>query len=215
VERSLTASGRGSYRAESESPRYSTRTILALHWRTLHGPIRAKDATIACFGSKHRLAASALVDELAGVSWHRFAFGEAANRTYQHRFKKKVAHARLSTPTETSNTSWLPAKLLLYPQNRVFCRLSDSEFDDGFGWNLDLLLRLRIKARPRFPLLLYELAKTGQDKFAVLFNRFVREVAECIDEYSSDSFVSFGGNCERDLKFTFGHVWALFMAADL
>jgi hypothetical protein len=96
VERLLTAYGRASYRAESESPRYSTRTILALHWRTLHGAIRAKDAAIACFGSKHRLAASALVDELAGVSWHRFAFGEAANRTYQHRFKKKVAHARLS-----------------------------------------------------------------------------------------------------------------------
>jgi len=108
--------------------------------------------------------------------------------------------------------SSLPAGLLLYPQNRVFCRLSDSEFDDSFGWNLDLLLRLRIKARARFPLLLYELAKTGQDKFAVLFNRFVREVAECIDEYSSDSFVGFGGNSKRDLKFTFGHVWQLFMA---
>jgi hypothetical protein len=109
----------------------------------------------------------------------------------------------------TRETTSLP------PESRPSPPFGDSEFDDGFGWNLDLLLRLRIKARPRFPLLLYELAKTGQDKFAVLFNRFVREVAECIDEYSSDSFVSFGGNCERDLKFTFGHVWALFMAADL
>ena len=100
--------------------------------------------------------------------------------------------------------SSLPARLLLYPQNRVFCRLSDSEFDDGFGWNLDLLLRLRIKARARFPLLLYELAKTGQDKFAVLFNRFVREVAERIEEYSSDSFVGFGGSSKCNLKFGFG-----------
>jgi hypothetical protein len=107
----------------------------------------------------------------------------------------------------------LPARLLLYPQNRVFCSLSDSEFDDGFGWNPDLLLRLRIKARARFSLLFYELAKTEQDKLAVLFNRFVREVAECIDEYSSDSFVGFGGNSERDLKFTFGRVWQLFMQA--
>src|SRR5258707_14428885 len=102
--------------------------------------------------------------------------------------------------------SSVSARLLLYPKNRIFCRLGDAKFNDGFGWNLDLLLRLRIKARARFSLLLYELAKTGQDKFAVLFNRFVREVAECIDEYSSDSFVGFGGSSERDLKFTFGHV---------
>jgi hypothetical protein len=121
----------------------------------------------------------------------------------------------LSTPTETSNSSWLPAILLLHPQNPVFCRLCDSEFDDCLGWNPDLLLRLRIKARARFPLLLYELAKTGQDKFAVLFNRFVREVAERIEEHSSDSFVGFGGSSERNLKFTFGHVWQLFMAAGL
>jgi hypothetical protein len=56
----------------------------------------------------------------------------------------------------------LPARLLLYAQNRVFCRLSDSEFDDGFSWNLDLLLRLRIKARARFSLLLYELANRAR-----------------------------------------------------
>jgi hypothetical protein len=42
---------------------------------------------------------------LAGARWHRFAFGEAANRTYHHRFKKKVVHVRLSTLTEASNTS--------------------------------------------------------------------------------------------------------------
>jgi hypothetical protein len=73
----------------------------------------------------------------------------------------------------------------------------------------DFLLRLWINADASLPLLLHQLAKTGQDKFAVLFDRFVGEVAECIDEY----FVGFGGNSERDLKFTFGHVWQLFMAA--
>jgi len=88
-----------------------------------------------------------------------------------------------------------------------------SEFDDGLGWNLDFLLSLRIKARARLPLLLYELAKTGQDKFAVLFDRFVREGAERIEEYSSGSFVGLGGSSECNLKFTFGHVWPLFMAA--
>ena len=157
-----TASGRVRLRAESESPRYSTRTVLALHWGTFHRTIRTKDAAIAGFGAKHRLAASAFVEELAGVSWHRFAFGEAANRAYQHRFKKKVAHARLSTPSETSIASWLSARLLFYSQNRVLCRLGDSEFDDGLGWNLDLLLRLRIKAERAFLFCFKSLPKPGK-----------------------------------------------------
>jgi hypothetical protein len=59
--------------------------------------------------------------------------------------------------------------LLLYPQNRILCRLGDSEFDDGLGRNLDLLLRLRIEADASLPFLLYELTKSGQDEFAVLF----------------------------------------------
>jgi hypothetical protein len=106
-----------------------------------------------------------------------------------------------------------PTRLLLYPKNRVFCRFGDSEFDDGLGWNLDFLLRFRIEARTRFPLLLHELAKTGQDKFAVLFNRIVREVAERIEEYSSGSFVALGGSSECDLKFPFCYLWQFFMAA--
>src|SRR5208283_3494536 len=51
-------------------------------------------------------------------------------------------------------------------------------------WNLDLLLRLWIEARARLPLLLHQLAKTGQDKFAVPFNLFVGERAERIEKYS-------------------------------
>jgi len=102
--------------------------------------------------------------------------------------------------------SSLPARLLFYPQNRVFCRLGDSEFHDGLGWNLDFLPRLRIKARARLPLLLHQLAKTGQDKFAVLLDRFVGEVAKCIEEYSSGSFVGLGWFSECDLKFGLGHL---------
>ena len=151
---------------------------------------------------EQRLTANAFVEELAGVSWHRFAFGEAANRAYQHGFQKKVAHTRLSMPGRPYIASWLPARLLLYPQNRVLCRLGDSEFDDGLGWNLDLLLRLRIEADASLPFLLYELAKSGQDEFAVLFDRFVGEVAERIEEYSSGSFVGLGGSSECDLKFS-------------
>jgi hypothetical protein len=48
------------------------------------------------------------------------------------------------------------------------------------SWNLDLLLRLGIDARTSLPLLLYQLAKTGQDEFAVLLDRLVSEVAERI-----------------------------------
>jgi hypothetical protein len=56
-------------------------------------------------------------------------------------------------------------------------------------------LRLWIKARACLPLLLYEFAKTGQDKFAVLFNLFVGDVAERIEKYSSGPFVCLGGFC--------------------
>ncbi len=48
-----------------------------------------------------------------------------------------------------------------YPQNRVLWGLGNAKFDDGLGWNLDLLLRLWIKARARLPLLLYEFRNPG------------------------------------------------------
>src|SRR5271165_2561815 len=192
--------------AESELRSYSTGAILALHWGTLHRTIRTKDAAIARFGAEQRLTANACVEELAGVSWHRFAFGEAANRTYQHGFQKNLAHTRLSLPGRPYITSWLPARLLLYPQNCVFCGLGDSECDDGLGRNLDFLPRLRIKARARLPFLLHELAKCGQDEFSVLFDRFVGEVAERNEEYANSSFVGLGGSSECDLNFSLGHV---------
>jgi hypothetical protein len=78
------------------------------------------------------------------------------------------------------------AKILDYfftPQNPVLCGLGNTKFDDGLGWNLDLLLRLWIKTRARFPLLLHQLAETGQDKFAILFNLFIGERAKSIQEY--------------------------------
>ena len=52
----------------------------------------------------------------------------------------------------------------------------------------------------------FTVAKSGQDEFAVLFDRFVGEVAERIEEYSSGFFVGLGGCSECDLKFSFGHV---------
>jgi hypothetical protein len=65
------------------------------------------------------------------------------------------------------------SELLFYSENCVLCHLSDSEFEHGFSWNPELLLRLGIKARTRLPLLLHQLAKAGQNEFAVLFSRFV------------------------------------------
>jgi len=64
----------------------------------------------------------------------------------------------------------------------------------------------RLQARARLPLLLYQLAKTGQDKFAVLFNLFVGERVKRIEEYSSGSFVGLGGFGKCGLKFCLGHL---------
>src|SRR5882757_5288153 len=99
--------------------------------------------------------------------------------------------------------SSVSARLLLYPQNPVFCCFGDSEFNDGLGCDLDFLPRRRIKARACLSLLLHQLSKTGQYKFIVLFNLFVREVAERIEEHSSGSLGGLGGGSECDLKFTF------------
>jgi len=101
--------------ADSELLSYSTGAILALHWGTLHRTIRTKDAASAGFGAEQRLTAIAFVEELAGVSWHRFAFGEAANRTYQHGFQNKLAHTRLSLPGRPYIASWLQMGITSLP----------------------------------------------------------------------------------------------------
>src|ERR1700756_5247346 len=101
-----------------------------------------------------------------------------------------------SAHDQTLRLSWV--KLLDYfftPKNRVLCGLGNTKFDDGLGWNLDLLLRLRA-----FLFCFHQLAKTGQDKFAVLFNLFVGERAERIQEYSSGFFVGLGGFGKCDFE---------------
>jgi hypothetical protein len=57
-----------------------------------------------------------------------------------------------------------------------------------------------IKTRARFPLLLHQLAETGQDKFATLFDLFVGERTKSIQEYSRGSFVGLGGFGKCALK---------------
>src|SRR5260370_23365235 len=108
-----------------------------------------------------------------------------------------VVNVRKSKPGKTLGRPYrcflVTARLLLDPQNRVLCGLGNTKFDDGLGWNLNLLLRLWIEARARFPLLLHQLTKTGQHKFAVLFDLFVGERAERINEYAGGLFIRLGG----------------------
>ena len=92
------------------------------------------------------------------------------------------------------------------PRTVSFATLATGEFENGFGWNPDLLLCLGIKTRARLPLLFDELANAGQNEFAVLFDRFVSEGAKRIEEYSSGSFVGLGCFSKSELKFCFGHL---------
>src|SRR6516162_5822009 len=55
-------------------------------------------------------------------------------------------HRNRKVPLTKKSEQQTEAGLLLYPENRVLCRLGDSEFDDGLGGNLHLLLRLGIEA---------------------------------------------------------------------
>ena len=115
-------------------------------------------------------------------------------------------HRNRKVPLAKKSEQQTEAGLLLYPKNRVLCRLGDSEFDDGLGRNLHLLFRLGIEARACFPLLLHQLAKTGQDEFTVLLDLFVCERAERIEEYACGFFVGLGRGRECDLKFSLGHL---------
>src|SRR5208283_2557530 len=108
------------------------------------------------------------------------------DETYDYCFVLRCCHEILSFSAHCWH-SVNRAGLLLYPKNRVLCGLGNTKFDDGLGWNLDLLLRLRIEADASLPFLLYELPKAGQDKFAILPNLFVGEAAQRIEEYSGDS----------------------------
>jgi hypothetical protein len=73
-------------------------------------------------------------------------------------------------------------ELLFNSQDRVLGRLGDSKFDDGFSWNLDLLLGLGIETYASLPFLLNELAEAGQDEFTVLFDGFVGEGVQRFQE---------------------------------
>ena len=121
----------------------------------------------------------------------------------RHHYTGKKCQSGFQLAAETSPPN---AELLLYSEDRVLRRLGDSEFNDGLGWNLDLLLCPWVEAGASLPLLLHQLAKPRQDEFTGLFNLFICECAERIEEYSRGSFVGLSGSSKGDLKFSFGHV---------
>jgi hypothetical protein len=123
------------------------------------------------------------------------------------------AKAGFQLSTRLARVSSTHAELLLYSENRVLCHLGDSEFEHDFGWNPDLLLRLGIKTHTRRPLLFHQLAEGGQNEFAVLFDLFVGQRAECIEKRSSRLLVCLSGLGECDLKFCFGHLLSVMAAA--
>jgi hypothetical protein len=84
-------------------------------------------------------------------------------------------------------------ELLLRAENRILRHLEDAELNHGFGGSFDLLLRLWIKTRARFPLLFYELPKSRHDEFTVLFGGFVGDGAERIKEYTGVLFIGLRG----------------------
>jgi hypothetical protein len=93
-------------------------------------------------------------------------------------------------PNCTLCSLWGISSLLLYSENRVHY---------GLGCNLDLLVVLALKP-VRAPLFLYQLAKTGQDEFAIVF---VSKNTPAVLLIGVGSF----GKC--DLQFCLGHVLAV------
>ena len=139
-------------------------------------------ATPSIFGAQHR--AQQLIERVAhlkGVSYRSVGSHEVRGQ----------APARSLDLRQSADRDH--AELLLYSENCVLCHLGDSEFEHGFGGNSDFLLRLGIRTRARLPLLFDQLAKAGQNEFARLFDRFVSEGTERIEEYSSGLLIGLGG----------------------
>jgi hypothetical protein len=65
--------------------------LLLYRW-ALHRAKGTEHAAIAHIGTQQRLAALALVVELAGIGGHSFPLGETTMRAGQHRFKNDGIH---------------------------------------------------------------------------------------------------------------------------
>jgi hypothetical protein len=131
--------------------------------------------------------------------------GSGVRMCWGSRRRSRAAWTTILFDSATSKTP-KGSELLLYAEHCVLCRLSDSEFEHGFGWNLDLLLSLGIKPCACHPLLFDQLAKARQNEFTRLFDRFVGERAEGIEESSSSLLIGLGRFSKSGLKFCFGHL---------
>jgi hypothetical protein len=83
-----------------------------------------------------------------------------------------------SAQDQTLRLSWV--KLLDYfftPKTASFAALATRNLTTVLAGILIFCCVLGIEAGASLPFLLYDLAKAGQDEFAVLFDRFVGEVA--------------------------------------
>ena len=123
----------------------------------------------------------------------------------------------MNAPQSKSSTNALQQNLDYFftPRTASFAALATREFKDGLGGNLYLLLRLGIEARACFPLLLHQLAKTGQDEFTVHLDLFECERAERIEEYACGFFVGLGRSRECDFEVQSWSSNRGFMAAEL
>jgi hypothetical protein len=85
----LTAHGRHAEKSPTEAGLTAATSALAvlLDWRARHGAVGAEYAAIASQGLQPSAAALAVIEELAGIRWHRFDGFVAAGRAGQGRFK--------------------------------------------------------------------------------------------------------------------------------
>jgi hypothetical protein len=105
------------------------------------------------------------------------------------------------------NSAICPRNYFFTPRTASFAALATRNLTTVLAGILIFCRVFGLKPERAF-LFCFQFAKTGQDKFAVLSDLFVRKDAERIEEYSSGSFVGLRGSGKCDLTFSFGHVLA-------
>jgi hypothetical protein len=108
---------------------------------------------------------------------------------------------------QTLRLSWL--KFLDYfftPKTPSFAALATRNLTTVLAGILIFCCVFGLKPVRAFLFCFTSFAKTGQNKFAVLFSLFVGERAERIEKYSSGPFVGLGGFSKCALKFGFCHL---------
>jgi hypothetical protein len=103
-------------------------------------------------------------------------------------------------------------KLLDYfftPKTPSFAALATRNLTTVLAGILIFCCVFGLKPVRAFLFLLHQLAKSGQDKFAVLLNLFIGKRAKSFQEHSRGSFVGLGGFGKCTLEFGLGHFVAV------